>query len=85
VERQGGRDEQGMALQRSKNDLSELQADGIVLADLPVVLDARGLMSGRDSPVDPVGPIEHLTRFRHLFGRQDVRNVQQHVRTSDSC
>jgi hypothetical protein len=50
----------------------------VILGDLQVVLRARGLMTGRDSPVDPISGLEQFATMRDLLHRQYVWNLQQH-------
>ncbi len=35
-------------------------------------------MAGGDAAIDPLGFVENLLRLPDLFGREDVRNLQEH-------
>jgi len=68
----------GVPLQRRQDHFADAARDGMVLRQLRVVLGSRGLMTGGDAAVDPVGGREQLARLRHLLGREDVRDLKQH-------
>jgi hypothetical protein len=49
------------------------------LGDLHVVLCLRRLMTGGDPAINPFGGIEPRARLRHLFRRQYIWNLEQHL------
>jgi hypothetical protein len=78
LERQRGRHEQGVALERAEHDLAKLARGGRVLRQLQVALGARRLAARGDAAVDPLGLFQQTTAVRDLIGREDIRNVKQH-------
>ena len=76
--RQGGREKHGVALQPAQDHVAHLAGDGMLEVELAVVLDVDREMTGRASPVDPVGGVETLTTSRCLRFGQHGWDVQQH-------
>jgi hypothetical protein len=47
----------------------------VLFRQLHVVFGARGLVAGRDAPVNPLGPFEHAPAMRDLLGAQYFGDV----------
>lgn len=78
LERQRGGEKQRMSLQGGQDGIADIFGNRVVLRELGVELDARGLIAGCDATVDPVGGRQRRARGRDLFGGQDVGDVQEH-------
>ena len=68
----------GLRCSAGEDQVAELARGRMVLRQLQVVLDARGLVAGGHAAVHPVGRVEQRPRMADLRGRQDVGNRQQH-------
>ena len=55
----------------------------MVLRQLQVVLHARRLVAGGDAAVGPLGLEEQAAPFGDLLGGENVRNLNEHLLSSD--
>jgi hypothetical protein len=78
LERQGGREEQGIALQRRQDRLAQFRLQRRGVGQLLVVLDLGALGADRFTPIGPVRGVEGFAELRDLGRVEDLRDLHQH-------